>query len=305
MSKYFGLQLKILNRHFIDFGLKPLIAYCILLPGFAGLSVYLFSKTEFAVFIYIGIALSIIMKLSERNRNDFLKNIFPIDKYYKIRILENLVTILPFLIFLIFKQLFYPILLLLTLAVSLIFLKPGKEFTFTIPTPFYKKPFEFIVGFRKAIFFFFFSYFLTMMAILYQNFNLGIFSLILVFLICFSFYTEAENEFYVWVHTLNPARFLFDKIKTAIFFSTLLCLPITISLVIFFNNSIDIIIAFQVIGYIYLTTIILAKYSTYPDNMNLPQAVLIALSLSLPPILIGVIPFFYLQSIKRLKEILE
>jgi hypothetical protein len=59
------------------------------------------------------------------------------------------------------------------------------------------------------------------------------------------------------------------------------------------------------LGYVYLVTIILAKYSGYPNEMNLLQGILIGISLLFPPILIGIIPFFYLQSIKRLNDILE
>jgi hypothetical protein len=41
--------------------------------------------------------------------------------------------------------------------------------------PFYKYPFEFTVGFRTNYFMFFITYFLAIMAIHVDNFNLGIF----------------------------------------------------------------------------------------------------------------------------------
>lgn len=88
-------------------------------------------------------------------------------------------------------------------------------------------------------------------------------------------------------------------------FSTLITLPITLVLLYFFKQNIHATIGFQLIGYCYLVTIILAKYSTYPQKMNLPQGVLFAISIAAPPFLLGLIPFFYIQSTKRLKEILE
>ena len=39
--------------------------------------------------------------------------------------------------------------------------------------------------------------------------------------------------------------------------------------------------------------------------MNLPQGILLALSLTMPPLLLALVPFFYIQSQNRLKEILE
>ena len=51
--------------------------------------------------------------------------------------------------------------------------------------------------------------------------------------------------------------------------------------------------------------IVLAKYAAFPGVISLPQALLIAFGLWLPPLLLGIIPYFYSQSIKKLKEILE
>jgi hypothetical protein len=39
--------------------------------------------------------------------------------------------------------------------------------------------------------------------------------------------------------------------------------------------------------------------------MNLPQGILLALSIIMPPLLLALVPFFYLQSFRKLKEILE
>jgi len=294
-----------LKRQLIDFGVNPILGFIIILTGFYGLSFYLFFKTEYANYFYVLIALIIVFKYSEINRNDFLKFTFPKENYFKIRILENFITVTPFIIFLSFKKELFLILLLVALSSVIILLSVNKKSALTIPTPFYKKPFEFIVGFRIWIGIFLFAYFLTAMSVIYQNFNLGIFSLMLIFLVCLSFYNEPENEFYVWVHNLKVNGFLFDKIKTAIIFSTIISLPITLALLFFFQTNTQVIICFQVLGYCYLLTVILAKYSMYPQKMNLPQGILLALSIIMPPLLLALVPFFYLQSFRKLKEILE
>jgi hypothetical protein len=142
------------------------------------------------------------------------------------------------------------------------------------------------------------------MSVYADNFNLGIAALILTFLICITFYLNPENEFYVWIFNSLPGKFLFGKLKTAIVYSTFLTLPVVIVLMIFFVDKTLIIAGFQLLGYIYLSVIILAKYSSFPHQVNLPQFIILALSVWFPPLLIAVIPFFYRQSVKRLNKIL-
>jgi len=305
LQQYFGLQLTMFKRQLIEFGLNPIVGILFILLGFFGFSIYLFTKTEYANYLYIIVALGMVLQYSEINRNDFLKFIYPKENYLKIRVLENLIIVVPFLLFLCYKIEFYSAVLLIVISILFSFLNINKKVTATIPTPFYRKPFEFIVGFRKSLLGFLFAYFLTAISLIFHNFNLGIFSLVLIFLLCLSFYSEPESEFYVWVHKLKVNGFLFDKMITAILFSTIISLPTTIALLIFYQTNIKAVFGFQALGYCYLLTVILAKYSAYPQKMNLPQAILLALSISMPPLLLAFVPFFYIQSKKRLKEILE
>ncbi|CAN5799016.1 hypothetical protein BH11BAC3_BH11BAC3_12100 [soil metagenome] len=293
-----------LRRQLSDFGIHPALGFSIIVVAFFAFSVYLFRQSAYAGYLYAAIALSIASTYSEVNRNDFLKFTFSTKNYFKIRIVENLLTVLPFIIFLCIKKEIIPAILLIALASGITLYSTKSSFTITIPTPFYKKPFEFIAGFRKSLIAIFGAYFVTAMAILYHNFNLGIVSLLFIFFVCLSFYNEPENVFYVWVHKLTVNRFLFDKIKTAIAFSTLITLPSALALSITFPSHSWLIVAAQLLGYCYLLTIILAKYAAYPQKMNLPQGLLLALSFTMPPLLIGLIPFFYIQSKTRLNQIL-
>ena len=304
MKEYFQLQFRMTNRKLTDFGLNPIIGFCLLLVGFIGLSIYLFSKTEFAEYIYILIALSFVSKLSERKRNDFLKYCFKDTDYRKLRLTENSIVVLPFIAFLVYEQLFPSVILLTILTLLMALINFNSTFNYTLPTPFYKKPFEFAVGFRSTFYLFLLAYFLTFVAVSVGNFNLGVFAILLVFLVSLSFYSKPENEYYVWTFIDTPKGFLIKKIKTGLVYSTILIIPILIVLGIFFLSETYTLLIFLLLGYVYLVTIILAKYSNYPNEMNLPQGILIGISLLFPPILIGIIPFFYLQSIKRLNDIL-
>jgi len=305
MKEYFHLQFKMSNRKLTEFGLPPFLAYTILATGFVGLSFYLFSKTEFAEYFYILVAFGLLTKLTDKKRNEFLKSCFIENSFTKLRLLENFTVILPFVLFLAYQKSVVFIPILLALATILTFVNFSSTFNLTIPTPFYKKPFEFVVGFRNTFFIFPIAYFLTYISISVGNFNLGVFSMLLVFLISLSYYSKLENEYYIWSFSLSPKHFLTEKIKTGLFYTTLSILPILILLSIYFLAEIETLLTFLVLSYAYLITIILTKYSVYPNEINIPQGVLIAVSLIFPPILVGVVPYFYLQSKKRLNAILK
>ncbi|MCX6269140.1 MAG: ABC transporter permease [Bacteroidetes bacterium] len=294
-----------INRHLIGFGIHPVLGYGILALGFAGLSAWLFSKTDFADYIYVIIALTLISKLSETKRNEFLQICFADKTRYKIRLIENVAAATPFFLFLMYHAAFIPIAILTGSALLLAFYHVKSQFNLTVPTPFYKYPFEFIIGFRNTFYFITAAFFITFMAVATGNFNLGIFALILVFFTSISFYVNPENDFFVWIYRLTPGQFLIMKIKIALLFATFLVMPVTIALCTFFSSEIPVILGFQALCDLYLATIILAKYSVFPHQMNLPQMVIIALSVGFPPLLVGIIPFFIFQSVNRLKWLLQ
>ena len=305
MRKYFTLQFKMLNRQLIELGIEPIIGYSVGVFTFIGLSIKLFEKTQYAEYVYILLALSFTIKLSEVNRNEFLKLCYPQNKYKRLRTIENLIITIPFAIFLIFKNKYLSLNLLLILIYLLTVFDFKNKSNFTLPTPFYRHPFEFTVGFRTNFFFYLFAYFLTFMSISANNFNLGIFSLILALFTCLNYYTNTEKEFYVWIFSLTPKEFISYKLKTIIQYSTLLCLPIAISLSIYFYNKIDIILGFQCLGYLFISTTMLAKYSVFPEKLDIRFAIIFILTVWLPPLLLLIIPYLYIQSTKKLKEILQ
>ncbi|WP_233098829.1 ABC transporter permease [Aureibaculum flavum] len=293
------------NRKLDAFGLHPLLAYILLIIAFVGLSNYLFSKSEYAPYLYIVIALGLSIKFSEKKRVDFLKMCFKTTDYYKIRVVENSLIALPFVIYLIVEKHFFFAIVLFLLVNLFVFFNLKTTTIFTVPTPFGKRPFEFSSGFRNTFFVFPMAYGLTFISVDVNNFNLGVFSMLLIFIVTFSYYAKLENEYYVWSFSNSSKTFLIKKIRTALLFSTFLSLPIVIFLMLFFHSELETILVFWGLGYAYLVTVILAKYSIYPYEMNIPQVVLIAMSFVFPPLLIGIIPYFYSQSFKRLKAILE
>jgi len=292
------------NRKLKDFGLNPILGYLLILTSFLVLSIYLFHKTEFAQYAYILISLALTAKLSEIGRNDFLKLCFNNTHYKLIRIAENFSVTLPFQFFLLYKQSFVGSVILVVLSLLLGLSSFKTSLNFTIPTPFNKKPFEFTVGFRNTFFIFPIAYILTFIAISVDNFNLGIFSLLLIFIVVIGFYPKPENEYFVWSFALTAKQFIIEKIKTALFYSTILCLPNVLTLCFFYYTNIVSLLAFYVIGCVFLMTIIFAKYAAYPDEMNIPEGIIIAISVAFPPFLFVFAPYFYTKALKKLERFL-
>lgn len=305
MRFYFFLQYKMLNRHISDFGLHPFCGYLLSFIIFIGLSLYLFHRTAFAPLIYIFIALGFVYRLSEKSRNDFISQCFNEKYYYKIRILENLICVLPFIILLLVYMQFLSVLLLAVLSTLLAFRTFSQQLNISIPTPFYRRPFEFIVGFRSSWFLLVLIYFVTIMAVIVKNLNLGIFTLFAVFVLSFSFYLKPEDSYFVWIFKQNPNGFLWNKIKTAVLHSTFISLPITVALCVVFKTESIYIAGFHIAGYLLLCMIILTKYSVYPHQMNIPQLIIFVSCVGFPPLLLIVIPYLYIQSVKHLKAYLH
>lgn len=305
MKEYFSLQLVLINRKIKEAGINPILGYLGSLLVFLLLSEYLFQKTEFAKYMVMLLCISFQIPLSEKNRIEFLQSTFGDEIKNKLRIIENLILCIPFVSLLLFKSYIFEgsILFLFSLVSALFSFKP--DYTLTIPTPFFKRPFEFSTGFRNTFYFFPVAYALTVIAILFDNLNLGIFSFLLIFLTSISYFPKPEHEYYVWVHAETPKLFLRNKILNASKNVTALVTPILISLLIYYPSNYKLIIILYVLGLLFLWTIILAKYSSYPQEMNLLEGLAIAISLYFPPFLLAIIPFFYTKSINRLKNILH
>jgi len=305
IQEYILLQCKMTNRKLKDFGLNPFFGYILLLVCFSVFSYLLFDRLKFAEYVYPLIPVYLMFNLSETKRNDFLKRCFNSLSYKIIRIIENIIVSLPFVAFLLYKNcvLMSIILLIISVLSSLTNSTTGNGFV--IATPFSKKPFEFTTGFRNTFYIFIFAYFLTGIAIFVDNFNLGIFSMILVYIIMLGYYTKPEIDYYVWIYNMSPKKFLMLKIQTALIYSSILSLPVILLLSIFYMENIGILLLCFLLGIAILVMMISAKYSAYPEEINIPELTLIGISLFFPPFLIAVIPYFLHKSIKQLNNILK
>jgi len=305
MKDYFNLQLVMTNRKIKEVGINPVLGYILGLLTFVLISEYIFHKTEFAKYLVMLACLSFQFRLSENRRTDFLLSTFGDKSKKRMRVLENLIVCIPFVSILAYKKLFFEAFILSLCSIIFALFSFRSNLNFTIPTPFSKRPFEFTTGFRKTLFIFPIAYALTIIAINVDNLNLGIFSMLLIFLTTLSYYSKPEGEYYVWVHADTPKSFLKKKIIIATKHSILLIIPILIGLLIFYPIEFDLILLFLLFGNLFLWAIVLAKYSAFPKEINLLEGFIIAFALSFPPLILVIIPYFYFKSINNLKLILN
>ncbi|MDA9774437.1 hypothetical protein N9B82_05730 [Saprospiraceae bacterium] len=304
MKEYFSLQHRIINRKLTEFGLRPSIAYILAIAAFTSLVLLLYAKTDLAKYVLILLYLASLSPLNEKKRNSFLKSCFPLSDYRKLRLIENILFAIPFAFALLAKLDFLMIPVLIIIAIVFARTQLSSNISLIIPSPFSKRPFEFSVGFRKTFYLFLLAYILAGISIVVDNANLGIFAILLIFAVSLSFYANKENEYYIWSFACSPAKFLLAKIKTAAIYASLICIPILIGLLIVFPEDYLYTLVFMIVGLSYLITTILAKYSAYPNDMSLPQVIIMFFCIILPPIMLFVIPSLFRRSVDRLKVLL-
>lgn len=305
MKAYFKLQYKLLARKFNYFDIPLWCKMLLFIFAFVLLSKYLYFKTTFAPYILTLSALSLMTKLSDMKRQDFIKTLYSTSEYRLLRSIENLFLSLPFFAYLLYEGDIWFALAIALIAVFMALINVKTPSHLVIPTPFGKRPFEFAIGFRNTFFIYPLAYFLGTMAIKEQNPGLGAFGLILMGFTCFSYYSKPERDVFVWIYKHSPKTFLMEKIKWSTIQFSLLSAPLLLLLLLFSPGSTLVYLGVFIASCLYLGTIILAKYAAYPNEMSLPQGVLLSISLLFPPFLLVLIPLLYSKSVQNLQPLLH
>lgn len=304
MKYYFQLQVKRFQRSISDMGLSPVVALIFIPVFFIASSVYIFTFNQYSNWIYISVGVLVVFKLGNENRIELLKSLFIKADFYKVRLIENTLVSIPFIAYLIFKGSYLFAVALVLISLLLVVFSFNQKVNFTIPTPFKKIPFEFIVGFRNTLLLMFVAVFLVFKSVEVGNFNLGLFAQGVMILLSLSFYLKPENDFFVWIFAMDSERFLKKKVFHAFIGYIILTIPFVITLSWFFTDEWMFILGLEFLGTLYLVAMVFAKYAAFPNEISLPQAVFLAVCVWFPPMLIIVIPYFYIQSNKKLNFLL-
>lgn len=305
MKYYLELQYRRVLRSIRDQGINPYIGVLMGIALFIFMSIILFKKLAYSQWIYSLLALVVVIPFGDISRNEFLETIFSRGKYFCLRLLENIMGVFPFCLYLSVRGYYKLAILLLLISSFLSLFNKIAQPKFIIPSPFSGRPYEFTTGFRRTWLLFLFIYILTIISIYYRNFDLGIFSMLIVFLICCTFYSVNDPIFYVWIHAQTPKIFLLHKIKTGLFYSLWLSLIVAITLAIVWPDKVYLIMIVMVFGFLYLVLAILLVFVNYPGPSTLSHKIQVGVSMLFPPLTLFVIPNLYSQAMRRLNVYLK
>ena len=303
MNHYFRLQFLIVTRGIRETGIHPLIIILIAIALFLTASHILFNRVEYAWLIYSALALSTTLRLSRFKRNELMRILFNQSRYRIIRMTENILMVTPFNLYMIVNG-YLAQALILTLFAALTSIWSPKMTSYTLPTPFGRIPFEFASGFRASFLLFLIAICLLVAGSVYANFNLSVSSILLISVTCFFYYLNAEDEYLVWIFKKDPPGFLLHKFTSAfIYFSTSNFIPLTV-LAVSFPENIMISFGVYLAGLIYLLLIILAKYASFPSDLNIPYGLLFGFTIFFPPFILLSFPYLYIRSKQKLSDFL-
>ena len=137
-----------------------------------------------------------------------------------------------------------------------------------------------------------------------ENLNLGIVSLGLLYLIMLGYYAKPEDEIFIWMHHLSPSKFLINKIVTAMSYSSIVTLPLTLSMYLIFTESWVPITIVLLGGSMLLVLGMLNKYCYFPHESASINGILIGLAIFIPPLLPVILIYLSNKASRNLKKYL-
>ncbi len=304
IAYHFRLQATRIHRMVCSMGLHPLINYFIILALFGGASFSLFSHRTKILVAYVFIALQVLSLQSKPAYHDFLKLNYSRADFLKIRLMENLLAAFPFVVMLLISANYYLALGVFLAAGFMAINTKRLVWQIVLPTPFYRHPFEFTAGFRLSFLLVLGGYYLTYISIRYANFGIGIFVIYALGVLAALYHSYPEDQYYVWIFHRTATSFIFYKLLSAWAYTSLLSLPVGAALVLANPDKLGLILAAWWLGLAVCTVGVLAKYAAFPREISLQEGLPLGFSIMFPPLLLVLIPYFYLSAQRHLKEIL-
>jgi len=301
---HFRLQYTIWTRKVEAFGINRHLAAVLSLFALIGLPYLLYQYTAYASLILVVSALFYCLQLSNNQRNEFLRRNFSARLYRLIRLTENGLVCFPFLVHLLIQKSVLEASVLLVTACLLSMYTQLKSTPFTLPVPFGHRLHEFSIGLRAHLPIVFIAYALAGIGWYVDNPNLGIASIVLIFLLGCSFYLKPEPVIEVWRYALAPAEFLKMKWKYGLQNILLIAAPLALVQFLLAPEMVGISLAFVLLGCLALMLVIVVKYAVFPAEMSLPEAFVLGFSLWLPFLLPIMIPVYFNRAKQKLADIL-
>lgn len=307
MLAHFQLQRTLLERQLRALRLAPWLVYALAPVLFSAGSWLLLQRSEHLAWLLVFSGLSLVRPFSGAARSDFFRGLYRAGTFRKIRLLENGLVLLPFLlVLLVIAVLLRSVscgagaLVLGGVGLAMVWWTDRPRSGRALPTPFSARPFEFAVGFRRYRIILLIVLFLLVQAVWVANFSLGGFALAVLLLLGCHLAQEPEPHFYVWIYTMSPKVFLRRKLSLLLTQQLLLSLPVIVALLVVFPENWLAVGGITVIGLGNLALSLLLKYSNFPHQLHIGHAIMLSLGLFLAPTLVILLPLYYQRALSRL-----
>ncbi|WP_148907445.1 hypothetical protein [Sphingobacterium allocomposti] len=303
IGNYFQIQGKALKRHVVDAGFPAFV----IVPAYIGLHVALYylvvRSPSWGAYLVVLANFQSLFLLSDFKRNDFLKVVFSKTDYYRVRLFENILLCLGSMVLLVIAG--NPILAVTIggLCILFLFTPTTSIWKRRIPTPFAKKPFEFIIGVRKTWLLLGVLYLLAAIGLSVDNINLALFSMFCVVLCSASYYQDPEPLLLYWNQNRPPAKFLWYKIRRGVAQLCILWAPILLPFAVLHPAEAYKGVIVCLLGVMLIPYVILLKYAVYPRKINITEGTMLGLCLAFYPLVLALIPYYYFKAIQNLKNI--
>ena len=294
MNYYFSLLGKIIKRHLKGWGLSWFTASLLCIGVFFLLYICTLKYPAYAGYLFMYFGLSVLYLLAGAERVAFLKILFPIKKQFiVVRVLENFCSLVLLLILAVYFSYFLAAAVLLCSIFLFAYLGGVNRSKRSLPTPFRRYPFEFIIHFRRSWYVYLFLFALAAIALIVQNFNLLAVVVAVLGVVGLQAYAEVESVELQWHYSMSPANFLQHKIKRGVLQqSLLLFLPLLVAAFVF-PNQILWLLLIGLVANALLILAILMKYAVFPRRIGVVMTFILLMAIVLPFLLIGLIPYYY------------
>lgn len=289
------------------------------LPLIAGIFIFIsamvYYKAPYPAWIYTFIALSSITEVQHTKTNSFLAQTVNTKMLFRIKLTENLLILLPFVIVMCYYQSWWQI----TVALPLVVLysasnkKLPRPKVKALPVPFRGHSYEANFGFRSM----FPAYVLYVLLLVVGSLVQNVYVLLAPFFIQLLFiqlsFSEVEDPQYIWMHRMSANAFLKDKFVTLLRNYAIVFTPFLVAGLIAYTNEWSLLLLCFIVGLVSVTGAMLIKYLLYPAQFIIQVTQLMFFGgavggLAMPQMLAVCIVFIVyavVRARKKLKTILK
>ncbi|RYD57876.1 MAG: hypothetical protein EOP56_06270 [Sphingobacteriales bacterium] len=312
---YLSLRLKQFLRFYRFSDIHPLIGIPVTLILFAFGSALLFEKVPMPEWLYLIATLGAVMELQGEKTNAYLRQMLSQVNFFKAKLGENLLILLPFIGIMVWKHAWIQIALTIALVVpySWFSVKMPKPKLKAMRTPFAPYAFEHNMVFRSVSMMYVGYVLLLITGVVVQNFYVFLAPFFLLLFFTIVTYGLPEEPYYIWVYRTGANKFLLRKLKTLVINYLITFSLFALLGAVFYTSQLPMIALSFAVGLLCMIGCLFIKYHFYPSAIviQISQMLFFALTVSclasplmLPAVVLFLI-FSYFRARRNLKYILK